>query len=413
VNDTSTLAARPAHIPEAAVYDFDIFLDPELRRDPHQRLRQVIQEAPPVFWSPRNGGHWMAIGFEAAFEVARDWERFTSALISPELAARLMEVMPPGTKHIPRSVPTTLDPPEHGKYRAPLAAPFGPKAIKARTEQIRELAGALIDAVAPKGSCDFISAVAEPLPVQVFMKMMGLPLERLAEFRRLVQVVLGPGMLEQGETTKRMRMVADAIDDVILARKDDRRDDLISLLWASDIDGQPMTLESVEDFAVILFVAGLDTVINGMGYGVRHLAGDPELQNRLRADPSLIPAALEELLRRYTFTAPPRRIAKDIEFFGWELKANEQIMMYLPAADLDPTAFEAPERFDIAREKAHLAFGAGPHRCIGSHLARLELQVLYEEVLKRLPPFRLDPDNPPSFRTSFILSMESLQLRWD
>jgi cytochrome P450 len=407
------LAPRPAHVPAAAVYDFDIFFDEALQKDPHERARQIAREAPPVFWTPRNGGHWVAAGHEAAFEVSRDWERFTSGFAPPDAHERLMAMMPPGTRHIPRGVPTTLDPPEHGKYRAPLAAPFGPKAINARTEEIRGLAGALIDAVVSDGHCDFIAAVAEPLPVQVFMKMLGLPLERLAEFRRLVQVVLGPGMLDEGENPRRMRMVADAIDDVILARKDDPKDDLISLLWACEIDGEKATLETLEDFCVIMFVAGLDTVINGIGYGVRHLALNPDLQDKLRADPSLIPVAAEEILRRYTFTAPPRRIAKDTEFFGWPMKADEKIMIYLPAADLDPRAFAEPEVFDLARDKAHLAFGAGPHRCLGSHLARLELQIAYAEVLRRLPRFRLDPDIPITFRTSFILSMGNLPLRWD
>jgi cytochrome P450 len=413
MNDVSPLVARPAHIPDAAVYDFDMFLDPELLRNPHERVRQILREAPPVFWTPRNGGHWVAMGHEAAFEVSRDWERFSSGLLSPELVAQLMAMAPPGMKHIPRSVPITLDPPDHTRYRAPLAAPFGPKAIRARTEEIRTLAGELIEAVAADGACDFIAAVAEPLPVKVFLKMMGLPQERLAEFRRLVHVVLAPGMLDIAESAGRMRLVADAIDDVILARRDDPKDDLISLLWRTEIEGEEMTLERMEDFGVLLFVAGLDTVINGIGFGVRHLAANPEFQEQLRADPALIPDAVEELLRRYTFTAPMRRLAKDTEFFGWPMKRDERITIYLPGADLDPAAFDAPETFRLNRQENHIAFGAGPHRCLGSHLARLELQVLYGELLKRLPSFRLDPDRPATFHAGNIIAMDALPLRWD
>jgi cytochrome P450 len=216
------------------------------------------------------------------------------------------------------------------------------------------------------------------------------------------------------EGATRMRWVADAIDDVILARRDDPRDDLISQLWATEIGGEPMTFEVMEDFAVLLFIAGLDTVINGIGYAVRHLAGDPDLQAKLRADPSLVPATVEELLRRYTFVVPARRVTRDTEFFGWTLKANDRLMIYLPGADLDPAEFPAPEIFDLAREHvAHLAFGGGPHRCVGSHLARLELQLLCTELVQRLPEFRLDPDAPTRFRAGNIIAIDALPIRWD
>ena len=415
MNDVSAipLAPRPAHVPDAAVYDFDIFLDKALLTDPHERVRQILREAPPVFWTPRNAGHWVAMGHEAAFAVSRDWERFSSEILPREMVAQMMAMAPPGMKHIPRSVPITLDPPDHTRYRAPLAAPFGPKAIKARTEEIRELAGALIDAVAPKGHSEFISDVAEPLPVQVFLKMMGLPLGRLTEFRELVHIFLAPGMHDLAEGARRARLVADAVDDVILARRDDPKDDLISLLWKAQIEGEEMTVERMEDFSVLLFIAGLDTVINGIGFGVRHLASNPEFQDQLRADPSLIPEAVEELLRRYTFTIPVRRVAQDAEFFGWNLQSGERIMIYLPGADLDPAAFAAPEKFDMGREENHIAFGAGPHRCLGSHLARLELQVLYGEILERLPTFRLDPDRPVKFHAGNIIAIDELPIRWD
>jgi cytochrome P450 len=414
MDDVGSLASRPAHVPDAAVYDFDIFLDEALLRDPHERVRQILRDAPPVFWTPRNRGHWLAMSYDAVFEVARDWERFSSEFVPREQLDALLAMLPPGAPHQPRVRPISLDPPDHTMYRAALAAAFGPKAIKARTEEIRALAGGLIDAVADQGRCEFISAVAEPLPVSVFLKMMGLPLERLGEFRRLVREVLAPGGLDPMVGAKRMRMVADAIDDVILARKDDPKADLISLLWATQIDGHLMTLEIMEDFSVLLFIAGLDTVINGIGFGVRHLAANPELQSRLRADPSLIPAAVEELLRRYSFVVPARRVAEDTRFFGWELKQNERIMFYLPGADLDASHFPAPESFELDREtQTHIAFGAGPHRCVGSHLARLELQVLYAELLQRLPTFRLDPDDPVRFHAGNIIAMDALPIRWD
>jgi cytochrome P450 len=410
----SPLAPQPAHVPDAAVYDFDVFSDPGLLADPHERVRQILSEAPPVFWTPRNRGHWMAMAHDAVFEVARDWERFSSEFLPRAQLEAMLGALPPDFPHIPRARPITLDPPDHAKFRAPLASTFGPKAIKARAEEIRTLAGRLIEAVADRGACDFVAAIAEPLPVLVFLKLMGLPPERLGEFRALVHEVLAPGLLDPMTGAARMRSVADAIGDVIRARRDAPQDDLISLLWATEIDGEPMSLEIMEDFAVLLFLAGLDTVINAMGHAVRHMARNPDLQARLRVDPSLIPEAVEEMLRRYSFVTLNRRVTRDMEFFGWGLKAGDNVMFSLAGAGLDPARWSAPEVFALERDdKAHMAFGVGPHRCVGSHLARLELQLLYAELLQRLPTFRLDPDKPPVFRAGNILAIESLGIRWD
>ncbi|CAN7627732.1 cytochrome P450 [Phenylobacterium sp. LjRoot225] len=407
-------APQPGHVPDAAVYDFDMFLDPGLLKDPHERVRQILGEAPPVFWTPRNHGHWVAMSHDAVFEVARDWQRFSSESAPREHQAAMLRMLPPGAPHVPRVRPISLDPPDHGKYRAALAAAFGPKAIKARTEEIRALAARLIEAVADQRRCDFVAAVAEPLPVLVFLRMMGLPGERLADFRVLVHKLLAPGVLDPMESARRMRNIADALGEAIRARRDDPRDDLISLLWATEIDGEPMTMEIMEDFCVLLFIAGLDTVINAIGHAVRHMAADPDLQARLRADPSLIPEAVEEMLRRYSFVTLVRRATEDMEFGGWLLKRNDRVMFSLAGAGLDPGHWNTPEAFDLTRDdKAHIAFGAGVHRCLGSHLARLELQVLYAELLQRLPAFRLDPEQPIGFRGGNVLAVETLPIRWD
>lgn len=406
--------AKPDHIPPEAVYDFDIRLDPALLENPHERLRQVLRDAPRVFWTPRNGGRWVAMGYEEVFQAARDPEHFSSTYMPRAQLEALLAMVSKDMPRIPRSVPITLDPPEHAKYRAPLQYSFSPKAVLARKEAIRKLADELIDAVVGQGHCDFIPAIAEPLPVKVFLGMMGLPESRLAEFRDLVHEFLKATLGDPMEGAWLSRKVADAMLGEILARKDDPRDDLISLLWKTEIDGKPMTIDIMEDYAVLLFIAGLDTVINGMGFAIRHLAQNPGLQAELRANPAEIPDAVDEMLRRYSFTIPMRRVAKDAQLGGWTLKEGEWLCLYYPAADLDPSAFDHPERFDSHREnKVNLAFGAGVHRCLGSHLARLELEVLYAEVLSRLPPFRLDPNKPVKFHAGNIIAVDSLPIRWD
>jgi cytochrome P450 len=244
---------------------------------------------------------------------------------------------------------------------------------------------------------------------------MGLPLERLAEYRVLVKEYLAgindPDMMA---SIGRQQKVAAAMRDTFLERRDNPRDDLISLLWSTKIDGKPVDMDDMENYGVLLFVAGLDTVMNGMGLGVRHLARDPALQDRLRANPELISEANEEMLRRYTFTVPPRKVAKDLEFQGVTMKAGERVMLFLPGADLDGRHWAQPERYDLDREdKVHIAFNSGPHRCLGSHLARIELQILYEEILAGLPQFRLDPHTPPVFHGGHVIGVERLNLVWD
>ncbi|TAK99772.1 MAG: cytochrome P450, partial [Rhodospirillaceae bacterium] len=196
--------------------------------------------------------------------------------------------------------------------------------------------------------------------------------------------------------------------------RDNPRDDIFSLLWQSKVEGKPTTLEDMENYSVLLFIAGLDTVMNGMGFGVRHLAQDLPLQDKLRKNPELISDAKEELLRRYTFTVPPRRVAKDMVFEGVPMKEGDRVMLFLPAADLDGKEFPNPERFELQRENnVHIAFNSGPHRCLGSHLARVELQVLYEQMLSRLPQFRLDPEHPPTFHCGNVVGVDTLNLVWD
>ena len=417
MTDAATLEpplAKPPHVADGAVYDFDMFRDPGLLADPHARIMELVRDAPPVFWTPRNGGHWMLAGHAAVFEASRDWDSFTSQQFSPEMLAAMIAQMPKDMPRIPQTVPIGLDPPAHGIYRAPLNAVFSPKAIMAMKASIRELAAELIAEVRPRGTCEFMAAVAEPLPVQVFLKMLGLPIDRQEEYRRLVKENLAELGGPPGVAAMKIREIADVMRPTMLELRDNPGDDIISMLWQTEIDGKPTTIEDLENFGVLLFIAGLDTVMNGIGFGVRHLASDLALQDELRANPKLVPEAAEELLRRYTFTVPTRRVARDIDFHGVTMKANERAMLFLPAADLTPSEFPDPETFDLKREnKVHIAFGTGPHRCLGSHLARVELQVLYEELVAGLPRFRIDPAAPPTFHGGHVVGVDTLNLVWD
>jgi cytochrome P450 len=251
--------------------------------------------------------------------------------------------------------------------------------------------------------------------VQVFLKMLGLPLDRMHLYRALVKEHMASvGTGDTGGAVGRMVRIADAMRDIAIERRDHPQDDMLSLLWKIEIDGQPTTLDDIENYAVLLFIAGLDTVMNGMGLAMRGLALNPDLQAQLRAEPKLIPEASEELLRRYTFTTPVRRVTQETELCGAKLLPGDTINILLAAADLDPVEFPDPAAIDLSRENnVHVGFGVGPHRCLGSHLARIELQVLYEEMLALLPQFRLDPDNPPVFHGGHVIGIERMHMRWD
>ncbi len=410
----SDAVPQPSHVPDSVVYDFDMFHDPAYVADPHKRVLDLLEKAPPVFWTPRNGGHWICLGHQANFEAARDTESFSNEMIPHDQLQAMLAQMPPDAPRIPIAYPINLDPPLHGKYRLPLQGVFSPKTINALKDSIRELAREHIDQVAADGRCEFMSAIAEPLPVKVFLKMLGMPLEKLPEYRALVKAHLSEIQPDPTKAVQRLQAVAAAMRDTLLERRENPQDDIISMLWQVEIDGRPTTQEDLENYGVLLFVAGLDTVMQGMGHGARHLAMNPGLQEELRADPSLIADATEEMLRRYTFTVPPRRVAKDLTFLGVEMKENERLMLFLPGADLDGKEYPHPDQFNLHREgPAHIAFNAGPHRCLGSHLARVELNILYEELLARLPEFRLDENNPPTFHGGHVIGVEELPLVWE
>jgi cytochrome P450 len=411
----SPLAPQPSHVPNSVVYDFDAYRDPGLLANPARRIAEMVRQGPPIFWTPRNGGHWIIQGYEALFNAYRDPETFSSQFrMTPAQQQAIMARLPPGTTRIPQARPINLDPPEHTQYRAPLQKTFSPKSALALKEDIRKLANELIDEVAGQGHCDFVEAVAEQLPVQVFLKLFGLPLARQAEYRNLAKEHIKAITIDPAAALAKQFRLVDVMHDTLVERRDNPRDDIISMLWQAGVNGQPTTMEDMEDFAVLLFIAGLDTVVNGAALLMMHLAQHPELQRELRANPKIIPESVEEMLRRYTFTVPVRFVAKDTIYAGVQMKAGERVLMYDPAADLDPKQFKDPETYDIGREeKTHIAFGAGPHRCLGSHLARVELQVITEQMMSRLPEFRLDTRKPTKFHGGHVIGPDTLFLQWN
>ena len=198
-----------------------MFRDPGLRTNPHDRLLELVHDAPKIFWTPRNGGHWMFLGHDAVADAARDTDSFSNEAIPQEQLQAMLARLPEGTPHVPVPYPLMLDPPRHQQYRQPLLRVFSPKAVKAMQDDIRSLACALIDQILSKGRCEFMSAVAEPLPVQIFLRMFGLPLEMMPAYRALVKENFAQqGSSSQTEGMLRLMKVTAIMREEVLKRRD-------------------------------------------------------------------------------------------------------------------------------------------------------------------------------------------------
>ena len=393
---------RPVHIPPERVIDYDVYRGafPGEEADLHHGLYRLGEEhGRGIFWTPHNGGHWFINDFELLFEAARQPELFSST-----------EMTIPPVPVEPRLIPLFLDPPEHGLFRAPLMRQFTPGRIAAMEAGIRSFTNELIDAIEAEGRCEFVEAMAEPLPIKIFMRIMGMPLDRLREFRDWILDMLSS---DDDRRANSYAQIAALMDGLIRERQTEPKDDLISHLLTLEIGDRPITYDEVQAYCLLLFAAGLDTVANALAFGMHFMATRPDLQARLSADPRLIPEAVEELLRKFGVPMPARTAASDFEFGGTQIRKGERVMLMLPACNLDPKTFPDPWSFDLERKnKAHIAFNVGPHRCIGSHLARLELRVFWEEWLRRIPSFHLDPQRPAVYRAGLTLAVQELGIVW-
>ena len=411
--DLSPCAEQPVHVPDSLVYDFDYNADPAYIEHPHARVLDLIEHAPSIFWTPRNGGHWVVLPYQPMLDAFRNWEVFSSEHFSPEEFELMMAALPE-EQRVPAPIPICVDPPLQSKLRAPLVSTFTPKAVNGLETQVRALAERLVDGIAGNGGCEFMHEVADVYPVEIFLQMFGLPLEREREYREFAKQQLSAASPDPMAAMSMLRGIADVMRDTVLDRRDNPRDDMISRMWAADIDGEPMSFEIMQSYCAILFIAGLDTVVNSMGFGVHHLAANPDLQDELRRDPGLIGGASRELMRYYGFVGPMRVLKRDTDFYGVSFRQGDLVQLFTPASGHDRSVFPDPEVFDPRREgPQHLAFAIGPHFCLGAHLARLELDTFYEVMLARLPTFRLDPDRPPRYHGGLIAGVSRLELVWE
>jgi cytochrome P450 len=273
-----------------------------------------------------------------------------------------------------------------------LLPPFTPNAIEALTPKARTICNQLIDAFADKGHCDAAVEYAQHIPVRVIAHMLGVPETDGDLFRDWINAILNEGITDYGVLMRGLEEMTEYFRPHMEARRKQPGDDLISYLVKQTYpDGAPFKDNHVLGSLRLLLVAGIDTTWSGIGSCIWHLATHADDRRRLVADPALMPTAIEELLRAYSPVTMAREVAKEKEINGCTFKPGQMVLLSFPAANRDPEVFPDADKVIIDRkENRHAAFGLGIHRCIGSNLARMELTVAVEELLKRVPEFRLN-----------------------
>jgi len=307
-------------------------------------------------------------------------------------------------------IPEELDPPEHTKYRRAISGMFSPKRISVLHDEIRDLARDLVSKVKPLGRIDFVDDFAAPLPTQVFVKRLGLPVEDVELFVEWNNTLLhGIGAEKQRANAE----VGAFLTDIVAQRYADPQEDWISELLTAKVDNAPIPHHEVVGITFLLFLAGLETVTAATTFAFHYLARNPDKQAELAAEPELAPKAVEELLRYFSFTNIPRRVKNDMTFGGVEMKAGEAVLLCNSFVSRSPDENEDADVVDFQRAVArHSAFGMGPHRCAGSHLARLEMAVALEEWHREIPQYRVAEGAELDMWGGTNMAIKHLPIEW-
>lgn len=361
--------------------------------------------SPATFWSPYNGGHWMVTRAATIEAMINDAEYFGSAYIGPP------KELNPKEPRVFR--PLQLDPPHNQPYRRFILTAITPKLVRTLKEDARQLTIRLVDELRGRGECEFVTAFAQHMPIQIFMSMVG-----LSETDRPILINIAHKIARPQTDDERMEGYA-LLDNYIAGVVNDRRDagldDFTGRLCRYEIDGRLLNDNELFGVMGLTLVAGLDTVAGMLTFFARHLADNPGHRRQLRDNPQMIPGAVEELLRRYAQVNVTRVLRKDRELDGVLMKEGDLIVAPLVLHNLDETKFSEPLRVDLERPRnpQHLSFGGQVHHCLGALLARAELEVFLEEWLPRIPDFAIAPGTQLQSRTRVNITLPRLPLVWD
>jgi cytochrome P450 len=377
--------------PRGPVVDFDHH-SADFNADPHAAW-QSLRRSCPVGWSEHYGGFWVVSDYQGNHEVLQNHAVFTAERVH---ATTSLVIPVPGYEQDSgiQNYPEELDPPNHGPVRRLLNARLSPAASGELLPAIRHWTTTCIDAVIEAGECDLLYDVTSPVPAYTTLDWLGIPHDRIIETAERVHDMVGypPGSERwKAATSTGFQSI---LWETCAARRSDPRDDLISWLMTQEINGEPVDDRVIVQLGQTLVVGGVDTTTSLTSSALVHLNRDQALRQRLIDDPSLVVPATEEFLRVYPPLASIARTARqEVELRGCRMLSGDRVLVSWYAANYDETAFERPEEFIVDRfPNRHVSFGLGPHRCVGSHLARLMFQEMLLQILDRMPDYELDED---------------------
>lgn len=411
-----------ASLQDINLLDHDLFAE----REPWE-VFDLLQREAPVYWHPEPGGDgfWVLTRYDDVSAVIRDPKTFSSEVGGSATIERLPEDVLEARRNF-----LEFDPPKHGRYRRLISTSFTPGAVARYEEWLRELIGSRLDAAPYGQEFDLLEELAAPIPIRVLAQLLGLPdelLPRLVELGDRLLVDTDPEIVGEaaygGERPEdRYKPFGSPWAEELCAlgrqfyadRRAAPRDDVLTRIAVAELDGCPLSERDLDNMFALLIVAGNETTRQGIALGTLALAQHPDEYARVRADRSLVPSAVEELLR---YSSPVwffrRTATADMQVRGVDIAAGDRVTIWFAAANRDPQHYPDPHRFDLARNPSDsLTFGrGGPHHCLGAHLARLEVRVYLEELLGRVERIELAGE-PQRLRSNFTNGLRHLPVRF-
>ena len=394
----------PDHIPPELVRPIGLTEGPEFLAAPHAFMAGLHDTHPPIFFSTSKhaSNAWLLIKYEDVFFVLRHPEIFTTAGATP---------FPRDPNDYFYMIPLEMDPPHHRKYRAMIDPMISPRTVATMETAIRALANQLIDQFIDKGACEFTTDFGRPLPVSVFLGLMGLPQEMRDTFVGWAMGLLHAQDRKVAEIC--MRETVAYLKEAIAEKKQKPDDSVLSQIVHGNAAGEPLTPQEVFGFTFFLFIAGLDTVFATLNNVFVWFAQNPDRRREVIANPDNIDSTVEELLRVFSVTFSGRTLTQDYELRGVRMKKGDKITSILPSANYDPAAFENPREVNFRRKrKPNLAFAGGVHSCMGAHLARLEMKICITEFLRRIPDFGLKQGTQIEYWPGGVVGPKTVPLSW-
>jgi cytochrome P450 len=381
-------------------------LEPEWSADPYP-IQDDLRQRCPIAHTNRFGGGWLPTRYEDVAAIAYDTERFSSRSIIMSNFRPPRDLAPVGT-----APPISSDPPFHHDARKLLLPGFTKAVVSRQEPATRAFCDSLIDGFEGRNAVDAATDYAQHIPIRVIADMLGFPPEDGPQFREFVEDLLEGINLPPDERIARVSRLFDYLMVQVHDHLDQPRDDLTTYLINAELYGQKLPPDVVTGAMALLLIAGIDTTWSAIGASLWHLAKTPGDRERLIAEPELLPTAMEEFLRVYAPVTMARLVKEGMHWHGVDMKAEDWILLSFPAANRDPAQFDRAGEVVIDRAvNRHAAFGLGVHRCIGSHLARMELRVALEAWLGRIPRFTLDDPSAVTWSAGQIRGPRTLPLR--